>query len=81
VISQSDFGLRQTVWKRHAQIPWDGTWDNVLTRLFTKADAAMQPDGAVSIDSTINSTHQHAGTKPRPTGGRCDPPESAFRAC
>lgn len=64
-----EFGPWQTVWKRHKRFSSDGTWDNVLTRLLVDADAAGQIDWAVSIDSTVNSTHQHAATLPRTTGG------------
>jgi len=74
------FGPWQTVWKRHARFSKDGTWDNVLTRLLTQADAAGEIDWAVSIDSTINRTHQHAATLPRATGGRRESQESVTRA-
>lgn len=75
-----EFGPWQTVWKRHARFSRDGTWDNVLTRLLAQADAASGIDWAVSVDSTINRTHQHAATLPRTTGGRGESQESAFRA-
>ena len=36
-----------------------------MTQLLAHADAAGGIDWAVSIDSTINRTHQHAATLPR----------------
>ncbi len=75
-----EFGPWQTVWKRQKRFSSDGTWDNVLTRLLADADAAGQIDWAVSIDSTINRTHQHAATLPRATGGAAESHESASRA-
>lgn len=76
----AEFGPWQTVWKRHARYSRDGTWDNVLTRLIAQADAAGDVDWAVSIDSTINRTNQHAATLPRTTGGGHESQESAIRA-
>ena len=76
----AEFGPWQTVWKRHARFSRDGTWDNVLTRLLAQADAAGDIDWAVSIDSTINRTHQHAATLPRTTGGGHESQESVIRA-
>lgn len=46
----------------------DGTWDIVLQRLLTEADAAGLVDWAVSVDSTIARAHQHATNITRPTG-------------
>lgn len=76
----AEFGPWQTVWKRHARFARDGTWDDVLTSLLMQADAAGEIDWAVSIDSTVNRTHQHAATLPRATGGRCESQESGIRA-
>ncbi len=75
-----EFGPWQTVWKRHKRFSNDGTWDNILTRLLAQADAAGQIDWAVSIDSTINRTHQHAATLPRTTGGAAESHETGSRA-
>lgn len=36
----AEFGPWQTVWKRHRCFAADGTWDEVLTALLTRADAA-----------------------------------------
>jgi transposase len=75
-----EFGPWQTVWKRHRRFSLDGTWDKVLTRLLAEADAAGELDWSVSIDSTINRTHQHAATLPRDTGGTDELQETADRA-
>jgi transposase len=75
-----EFGPWQTVWKRHKRFSSDGTWDNVLTTLLARADALGEIDWAVSIDSTINRTHQHAATLPRTTGGVVESHESGHRA-
>lgn len=71
-----EFGPWQTAWKRHKRFSSDGTWDNVLTQLLANADAAGQIDWTVSIDSTINRTHQHAATLSRATGGTGESQES-----
>ena len=75
-----EFGPWQTVWKRHRRFSTDGTWDRVLTSLLAFADAEGRIDWAVSIDSTINRTHQHAATLPRTTGGSVESHESECRA-
>jgi transposase len=65
-----EFGPWQTVWKRHHRFTVDGTWDLILSRLVTTADAAGLVDWTVSVDSTINRAHQHATNTRRPaTGG------------
>jgi transposase len=56
----AEFGPWQTVWKRHARFSRDGTWDRVLTRVLTDADAAGEIDWQLSMDSTISRVHQHA---------------------
>jgi transposase len=76
----ADFGPWQTVWKRHRRFSLDGTWDKLLTRLLTEADATGDIDWSVSVDSTINRAHQHAATLPRDTGGPGELHESAARA-
>lgn len=63
------FGPWQTVWKRHNKFSKDGTWDRVLTALQTQADAAGLVDWAVSVDSTIARSHQHATNTTRPQSG------------
>ncbi|WP_326954333.1 hypothetical protein [Amycolatopsis sp. NBC_01286] len=46
----------------------DGTWDTVLQRLLTEADAAGLVDWAVSLGSTIAQAHRHATNITRPAG-------------
>jgi transposase len=46
----------------------DGTWDQVLAALLTRADAAGLVNWEVSVDSTVNRAHQH-GTNMPPTRG------------
>src|SRR3954451_18677649 len=62
------FGPWQTIWTWHRRMAGDGTWDTVLQRLLTAADAAGQVDWAVSADSTIARAHQHATNITRSTG-------------
>ena len=59
------FGPWQTVWKRHARFSRDGTWDRILSRLQTAADAAGDLDWNLSVDSTIVRVHQHGATAAR----------------
>jgi putative transposase len=47
----------------------DGTWDVVLARLLSAAEAAGVIDWAVAVDSTIARAHQHATNVTRHTGG------------
>ena len=74
------FGPWQTVWKRHRRYAGDGTWDRVLARLLTDADAAGRIHWTVSVDATVNRAHQHATNTIRPeqdTGGTVELQESA----
>ncbi|TWH05006.1 transposase [Nocardioides sp. J9] len=59
------FGPHQTVSKRHRRFSRDGTWDRIHAHLIAEADAAGEVDWTVSIDATINRTHQHATTLSR----------------
>ena len=59
------FGPWQTVWKRHRRYSLDGTWDRLLTKLLTDADAAGEIDWQLSVDSTIARVHQHGATARR----------------
>ncbi len=61
----AEFGPWQTVWKRHRRYSLDGTWDRLLTKLLTDADAAGEIDWQVSVDSTIARVHQHGATARR----------------
>lgn len=60
------FGSWQTAHRRHQQWSKDGTWDAVLSRLQTEAEAAGEIDWRVSVDSTIARVHQHGATAARP---------------
>ena len=75
------FGPWEIVWKRHRRWAVDGTWDRVLAQLLAQADAAGGIDWDVSVNATINRTHQHGAALPRPeqdTGGCARP---AARRC
>lgn len=63
------FGPWQTIWTWNRQMAGDGTWDIVLQRLLTAADAAGLVDWSVSVDSTIARAQQHAANITRYTGG------------
>ena len=76
----AEFGPWQTAWKRHHRFALDGTWDKIHAALLTRADAAGLVDWKVSVDSTVNRTHQHATNTRRDTGGRVELQESADRA-
>ena len=60
-----EFGPWQTVWKRYDRFAKDGTFDAILTRLQSDADAAGLVDWNVSVDSTIVRVHQHGATAAR----------------
>lgn len=75
-----EFGPWQTAWKRHRRFSGDGTWDKILARVLTAADAAGAVDWAVSVDSTVNRAHQHGTNLPRITGGSAESQETAGRA-
>ena len=47
------FGPWQTIWTWHRRMSADGTWDVVLARLLSTAEAAGVIDWAVAVDSTI----------------------------
>ncbi len=64
------FGPWQTVWKRHRRFAADGTWEKVLAKVLTDADAAGELDWATSVDSTIARVHQHGATAARTQGAR-----------
>ena len=72
----AEFGPWQTVWKRHRRYSLDGTWDRVLTKLLTDADAAGEIDWQVSVDSTIARVHQHGATARRSARGSALTPTS-----
>lgn len=74
------FGPWQTVWTWHRRLSGDGTWDMVLGRLLSAADAAGAVDWSISVDSTIARAHQHATNITRLTGGIVELHESGRRA-
>ncbi|GJF01842.1 hypothetical protein PSD17_08060 [Pseudonocardia sp. D17] len=79
-LPREQFGLWQTVWKRHRRYAGDGTWDKVLAALLARADAAGKIEWTVSVDATINRAHQHATNTTRPeqdTGGTVELHETA----
>jgi len=76
------FGPWQTIWTWHRRMSADGTWDVVLARLLSAAEAAGVIDWAVAVDSTIARAHQHATNVTRHTGAgsnytnpRIEPPD------
>ncbi|ORM16161.1 transposase [Prescottella equi] len=73
------FGPWQRIWTWHRRLADDGTWDRVLQRLLTAADASGKIDLAVSLDSTIARAHQHASNTTRHTGGWVELRESFGR--
>jgi len=74
------FGPWQTIWTWHRRLAGDGTWDRVLQRLLSVADATGMIDWAVSVDSTVARAHQHATNVTRPPGGWVELHESFGRA-
>ncbi|MEV5720984.1 transposase [Amycolatopsis mediterranei] len=62
-------GSWQTIWTWHRRMAGDGTWDTVLQRLLTAADAAGLVGWSAAGDSTIARAHQHATNITRPSGG------------
>ena len=69
------YGCWQTVHERHRRWSMEGTWAKVLDGLRTGCDEIEGKDWAVSADSTIARTHQHAAGAAReparddPAGG------------
>ena len=77
-LPREEFGVWQTVWKRHARYARDGTWDRVLQVILADADAAGLIDWNVSVDATICRAHQHGTNTTRPdqdTGGTIESQE------
>ncbi len=54
------YGPWQTCADRLARWRRDGTWDRLLARVQTAADAAGEVEWEVSVDSTVARAHQHA---------------------
>ncbi len=62
------FGPWETVYERHRLWSADGTWERLLQQVQAAADAAVEIDWDIAVDSTIVRAHQHAA------GARTDPP-------
>ena len=41
-LPREEFGAWRTVWKRHRRYAADGTWDRVLAKILSEADAARE---------------------------------------
>jgi transposase len=54
------YGPWETVYKRFARWPTDGTWARIEAALPTQADGAGELDWHAQIDSTVVRAHQHA---------------------
>lgn len=74
------FGPWQTVWTWHRRMATAGTWDQVLAKLMSAADAPELVDWSLSVDSTMARAHQHATNTTRLTGDWIELQESAGRA-
>jgi len=74
------FGPWQTIWGWHRRMSADGTWDAVLARLLSAAEAAEAIDWAVAVDSTIALAHQHATNVTRHTARWVELQQSPRRA-
>ena len=61
----AEFGLWQTVGKRHARCCKDGIWDAALVALQSEADTRAEIDWNVSAGSTFTRVHQHGATAAR----------------
>ncbi|GHE14552.1 hypothetical protein GCM10010339_85600 [Streptomyces alanosinicus] len=66
------FGPWKTVHKRHLQWSADGTWERLLQQVQAAVDAEGAIDWDVSVDSTVMRAHQHAA------GARKAPPPPAL---
>lgn len=74
------FGPWQTVWRWHARMAREGSWDLVQVRLHEYAHRQGLIDWSVSVDSTIARAHQHATNVTRVKKGWIELQESADRA-
>jgi transposase len=65
------YGPWQTAYERFARWEADGTWASLLEHVQVRDDAVGAVEWTVSVDSTINRAHQHAGgarKRGKPTG-------------
>ena len=93
-----EFGPWQTIWKRHFRWSLDGTYQQMFAAVqavgLVGADAQVDVQRLLSVDSTIVRAHQHAaGARKAPlarevsappdqdTGGGVELQQSAARAC
>ena len=80
------YGSWQAVYALFRRWQRDGIWQQIVTGLQTRADAAGLITWDVSVDSTIARAHQHAAGARRRTmlqkepagGGRVEPPDHAL---
>src|SRR5215216_3344487 len=62
------YGPWQTCYDRFVRWRQDGTWEMLLTRLLSEADASGELEWTVSVDSTVARAHQHsAGARRAPS--------------
>ncbi|MEU6192563.1 IS5 family transposase [Streptomyces sp. NPDC047061] len=54
------YGPWQTVYERFARWERDGTWARLLEHIQARDDSVGAVEWTVSVDSTINRSHQHA---------------------
>lgn len=64
----TEYGLWQTVYKRHNRWSTDGTWSAIVDHLRAGCDEAEGTDWTVGADSSVVRAHQHAA------GARRQPP-------
>src|SRR5215218_9935073 len=58
----------QTCYDRFVRWRQDGTWEMLLTRLQSEAEASGELEWTVSVDSTVARAHQHsAGARRAPS--------------
>jgi transposase len=65
------FGPWRTVYERHRLWSADGTWERLLQQVQAAADAAVEIDWDIAVDSTNVRAHQHAA------GARTEPPPTS----
>lgn len=56
----TEYGLWQTVYKRHNRWSTDGTWSAIVDHLRAGCDEAEGRDWTVGADSTVVRAHQRA---------------------
>ncbi len=76
-MTSPDYGPRQTVYGLFRRWQWTGIWQQVLTVLQARADAAGSIVWDVSVDSTIMRAHQHAAGARKEGDLQVEPPDTA----